>query len=374
MKDNKTNYFIDVHALQAVPANNLNRDDTNSPKTMTFGGARRARVSSQAWKKATRDYFRDTLGMDTGIRTKNVHQLIIDEVKSRGIEGMDDDKLNEFANTAMDLAGLVHKPNKKTGVEETSALYFIGRQQVKNLVDLMLNNEINDDDRLALVKEARKALKDNNPVDVALFGKMVADTVELNVDAAAQVAHAMGVTKVTPEFDYFTAVDDYSMADHAGGAMLGTIEYNSSVLYRYADISLSQLEQNLGDDPEVISNAVMDFITAFIESMPTGKQNTFAAQTLPDAVVVTIRAGRPVSYADAFLNPINGEDVMNKAIDRMVSYATGLNEAYDLDNELSMVVSVQDGALDELGEQLSLPMLVAKVGDKVTELVYDDAE
>ena len=46
--------IIDVYVLQTVPPSNLNRDDTGSPKTAVYGGARRARVSSQAWKRAVR--------------------------------------------------------------------------------------------------------------------------------------------------------------------------------------------------------------------------------------------------------------------------------------------------------------------------------
>ena len=56
--------FIDVHILQSVPPSNINRDDTGSPKTARFGGVTRARVSSQAWKKATRDLFSSYLAED----------------------------------------------------------------------------------------------------------------------------------------------------------------------------------------------------------------------------------------------------------------------------------------------------------------------
>jgi hypothetical protein len=33
------NLFIDIHAIQTIPPSNLNRDDTGSPKTATFGGS-----------------------------------------------------------------------------------------------------------------------------------------------------------------------------------------------------------------------------------------------------------------------------------------------------------------------------------------------
>ena len=49
--------YIDVHALQTVPPSLVNRDDTGAPKTATFGGFPRQRVSSQSWKRAIRRYF-----------------------------------------------------------------------------------------------------------------------------------------------------------------------------------------------------------------------------------------------------------------------------------------------------------------------------
>ena len=55
----RSRLFLDVHAIQTVPPANINRDDTGSPKTAQYGGATRARVSSQSWKRAMRRYFND---------------------------------------------------------------------------------------------------------------------------------------------------------------------------------------------------------------------------------------------------------------------------------------------------------------------------
>ena len=46
--------YVDFHVLQTVPPSCVNRDDTGSPKTAVYGGTTRARVSSQAWKRADR--------------------------------------------------------------------------------------------------------------------------------------------------------------------------------------------------------------------------------------------------------------------------------------------------------------------------------
>src|SRR4051812_48952973 len=53
----RTAVFIEIHAIQNFAPSNLNRDDTGSPKECEFGGQRRARVSSQCWKRAVREYF-----------------------------------------------------------------------------------------------------------------------------------------------------------------------------------------------------------------------------------------------------------------------------------------------------------------------------
>src|SRR3546814_4229099 len=45
-------------------------------------------------------------------------------------------------------------------------------------------------------------------VDVALFGRMLADMPEKNQNAACQVAHAISTHAVEREFDFYTAVDD----------------------------------------------------------------------------------------------------------------------------------------------------------------------
>src|SRR5512133_3476303 len=76
-----TRTIIDVHVLQTVPPSNLNRDDTGSPKTAVFGGVRRARVSSQAWKRATRLAF-DTLldPSELGVRTKRIVELVAERI------------------------------------------------------------------------------------------------------------------------------------------------------------------------------------------------------------------------------------------------------------------------------------------------------
>src|SRR5271157_2248589 len=50
---------ISLHILQSVPVTCLNRDDLGSPKTGVFGGVKRARVSSQCWKRPIREFAKE---------------------------------------------------------------------------------------------------------------------------------------------------------------------------------------------------------------------------------------------------------------------------------------------------------------------------
>lgn len=68
--------YVDFHVLQTVPPSCVNRDDTGSPKTAVYGGAVRARVSSQAWKHAMRAAFAENSRLDVGKRTKKAADLV----------------------------------------------------------------------------------------------------------------------------------------------------------------------------------------------------------------------------------------------------------------------------------------------------------
>lgn len=380
------NYVVDVHAIQSLPPSNLNRDETNSPKTATFGNVRRARVSSQSWKAAMRRWFKDNLDLtNPGIRTKYVPQMILEEILSRNINGMTSQQAVEDMYDIMNVilpkkkdkskTAVVEDVNKETGVTtyHTDALFMVSRKQLQNVVDIRYNSNLNDKER---VKAIKNALNEDQAMDTSLFGRMVADAPDINVDAGAQVAHALGVTKAVPEFDFYTAMDDESdRVDHNGSSMMGTIEFSSSVLYRYADLSLSQILNNLAGNVPATVFAVREFLNAFINSMPSGKQNSFAAHTLPDAIIVTIRPGRPVSYVDAFETPVQGDSPTDKAINALVDYAEAQKKAYGLEEVATYVVAVRDvDRLSELGEVVTLQELLEKVGNTIENDVFHYTE
>ena len=279
--------YVDFHILQTVPPSCINRDDTGSPKTAVYGGVLRARVSSQAWKHAMRAAFAENARLDVGKRTKKAAELVKKQILALAPDA-DADKL---AKKALENAGIKFDEKSKKDDTVTKALFFMSAAQAKALAELAVEGSADK-------KQYRDALKAAPSMDMALFGRMVADEPSLNYDAAAQVAHSISTHAVQNEYDYFTAVDDCQAEDNAGAGHLGTVEYNSSTLYRYATVNVMELAGQLG--AAQAAETVRAFGEAFLFSMPTGKQNTFANRTLPDAVYVTLREDQPVNLCGAF--------------------------------------------------------------------------
>jgi len=363
--------FIDVHVLQTVPPSNLNRDDTGSPKSAVYGGVRRARVSSQAWKRATRTEFRELVDPNTlGVRTKRVVELVAERIGARIPEK--EARLAAAAQVLKDAGIVLEKPKKRKDadknaeedpVEQSKYLLFLSATQIDRLAELAVDAGGGKTDRAA----AKAAANGADSIDVALFGRMVADSADLNVDAAAQVAHAISVHGVNNEFDYFTAVDDRSPDDSAGAGMIGVVEYNSSTLYRYATVNVEMLEKNLGNKEATVL-AVETFLQAFVKSMPTGKQNTFANRTLPDAVVVSLRTDQPVNLVGAFEDPVPGvgADRAAGAAKALVTRFRAIESAFGGET-VDFVVSAGEGsdALAEIATPVPFATAVAGVATEV---------
>ena len=355
------NLFVDVHVLQSIPPSCLNRDDTNSPKTAIYGGARRARVSSQSWKRAMRLMFKDYFDpSELSMRTKYVFSFVADEIQKISPELTREEALLKAENALIDL-GI--KPSTKKGKEkdfeagkesESDVLFFMSTQQARNIASLALS-EVDK-------KAIKKALKEGNGVDIALFGRMVADDVTLNCEASAQVAHAISTHRVENEYDFFTAVDDLASRmhdDHAGSSHLGTVEYNSATLYRYATVAVHKLYEELAKNPAALEKAIREFVRAFICSIPTGKQNTFAAHTVPDAVLVAIRSDRPLNLAGAFEKPVSGEGLAERSAKALETYASDAYEDFCTKPDASYIVGRY---LEKLGNRLPLDDMLIRVG------------
>ena len=306
--------FIEFHLIQNFAPSNLNRDDTGAPKDAIFGGHRRARVSSQCFKRAIRLSSAEAATIpaeNQGVRTKKLKQLL----ETRLVElGRAD--ASTRVEAALAGAGLKLKDDGKT-----EYLLFLGQGEIEAFAQLIDKHW----DQLAvapapdgkktkkeakaslppeIVKEAKALLNGQKAVDVAMFGRMLADMPGVNQDAACQVAHAISTHKVEREFDYFTAVDDRAEKGEPQVEMISQNEFNSATFYRYAVIDAAKLVKNLQDDKQLALTGINAFVQAMARAIPTGKQNTFAAHNPPSFVGVVLRHASPFNLANAFEKPV----------------------------------------------------------------------
>ncbi|WP_085875136.1 type I-E CRISPR-associated protein Cas7/Cse4/CasC [Peptoniphilus vaginalis] len=353
--------YLDVNAIQTLPPSNINRDDTGSPKTAQYGGVRRARVSSQSWKRAIRSYFLEmSESSNVGIRSYKIPEYIA--LKIRKIDGnIPKEDAIKMADDLLNTGGIKTKDNK------TTALFFMGNNQAEKLARAAIDG-VKDK---SLIKEI---LKDDPAVDIALFGRMVADDPSLNEDASCQVAHAISTHSVETEFDFFTAVDDLQEEDNAGAGMLGTIEYNSSTLYRYANIAVHEFYKQLSDKEETI-NAIKLFVEAFSKSLPTGKVNTFANTTIPSFIMVSLRKDRPVNLVSAFENPVKAyknQGFIDESVNKLLlEYKKA--EKFVEEPIATFCLSLNDFEfLDGMKKEENLKELLKDIGDKLGEIIPDE--
>lgn len=307
--------FVEFHLIQNFAPSNLNRDDTGAPKDALFGGHRRARVSSQCFKRAIRLTARDHATIPAefqGVRTKKLVQMIEERLAATSRDGA-----RPRIEAALSAAGLKVKDDGRT-----EYLLFLGNKEVEGFAQLVREywdeldspaasgsekkskKEAKASAPAEVVKKAKALLDGGKAVDVALFGRMLADLPEVNQDAACQVAHAISTHRVEREFDYFTAVDDKGDADETGAGMIGQVEFNSATFYRYAVIDVAKLVGNLQDDTELALAGLEAFTKAMAMAIPSGKQNTFAAHNLPAFVGVALRETSPINLANAFERPV----------------------------------------------------------------------
>jgi CRISPR system Cascade subunit CasC len=112
--------------------------------------------------------------------------------------------------------------------------------------------------------------------------------------------------------------------------MLGTVEFNSACFYRYANIDVEQLKKNLGGDEELAHKTIAAFIRAAVTAVPSGKQNSMAAQNPPSFVFMVARETGLWSMTNAFVKPVrptqDGDLIENsiKALDEYWGQLTAM--------------------------------------------------
>lgn len=391
--------IIELHILQTLAPGNLNRDDAGTPKTATFGGVQRARLSSQSQKRPMRLSFNDSIRA-TRIRSDHMDRLLGKAfIESLGDQVRDDDPsafFSLFARLVLSGSekGVVSLVSNFEATEMIAAArHFYLHEPETVPADLPADlpkskskklQEQHSEDVKKLRSAVSKFCKEYRqeyiaenghiPVslDLAAFGRLMASDKDASVEGAVQVAHALSVGPATPESDYFITTEDPCVdSDDKGAVHLGDTEFVSQTFYRYAAIDVDLLADNLGSaNPEDIRDALATIVSAFIDTLPSGRQNTYAVQTKPNLIVARIReSGRPESWAGAFERPVYPERTdrgvggyLIPAVSALDEFVTAQREAYGDDSE-TLVIKAAPGidAADHIGTPTNMAGLLAAV-------------
>lgn len=351
--------FIQLHLLVSYPPSNLNRDDLGRPKTAVMGGSQRLRVSSQSLKRAWRqsEIFKEALGGHLGIRTKEIgpnieKALVLGKSLSSVLYGTSEESRPAVAEkdakeTATAIASRFGKCEKDLS-KHKQMVHFSGDEI--EAIDSLLGRiaekgEEPSDDDLDLLRRKHAT------VDIAMFGRMLADAPAYNMEGAVQVSHGITVHDVVVEDDYFTAVDDLNTGElNMGSGHIGEFEFAAGLFYTYICVNRDLLIENLSGDNELADRAIQSLIEAAAKIGPTGKQNSFASRAYASYILAEKGNQQPRSLGVAFLKPVKGQDMLVSAIEALEETRERMDQAYGkcADDVMVMNAVNGDGKLNDI--------------------------
>ena len=283
--------LIELHILQSFPVSCLNRDDVGAPKSAIFGGANRARISSQCLKRAIRELAQE---MTPTLFAAKRSRLFTAEIAKR-LCAKDIEETNTQA-LAKCVAHYLGKLDPKDDAK-VKTLMFLSPQEYDRLAKVLVElpvaerqdlckaiTGINPEELDALANSEDNELEESNTesnagakskdkpltakqftkkvngvlkkrikkefgeggilkdaADIAIFGRMVASDHSLTLEGAGMFSHALSTHKAQNDIDFFAAVDDLQKAEESGAGMTGTLEFTSATYYRYAALNLDLL-------------------------------------------------------------------------------------------------------------------------------------
>jgi CRISPR system Cascade subunit CasC len=346
--------FLQLHILTSYPPANLNRDDLGRPKTAIMGGAMRLRVSSQSLKRAWRssDVFDSALAGHKGVRTKELGVNIANRLTAQGVVEKD---ARSWARLVAKEFGKL-KQAKDDGKDNALHIEQLAHFSPDELAGIdALVDRIAAEQREPEGDELKLLGKAHGAADIALFGRMLASAPNYNVEAAAQVAHALGVHASAVEDDFFTAVDDLNSGEEdVGAGHMGETEFGAGVFYLYVCVDRRQLEENLGRDGELLRKTLGALLECSATVAPTGKQNSFASRAYASYILAEVGQRQPRSLSVAFLKPVTarGEGMLNNAIEALDDTVAKMDKVYGqcAAHRAVMNATVGSGSLAELVE------------------------
>jgi len=297
--------FVQFHLLTSYGPSNPNRDDQGRPKQAVVGGVPRMRMSSQSVKRALREssFFALDLAGHMGTRTKRIAEEIEKKLFTQGIDAA------KARLAASEVAKIFSKldAEKEGKAALTTTLAFVSPEEWRLAEELAA--KIVAGEALPKDKDLKKLVlrRADGAVDIAMFGRMLADDADFNRDAAVQVAHAITTHRAQAEEDWYSAVDDLNKAEDTGAGHLGETAFGSGIYYQYVCVNADLLIENLGGDRELAARGAEALAKALPQTTPAGKQNSFAHR--PTAFYMRAEAGprAPRDLSGAFFTPVDSK-------------------------------------------------------------------
>ena len=345
--------FVQLHFLTVYPPSNPNRDDMGRPKTAVYGGVQRLRLSSQSLKRAARlsPAMSEALKGRMGERTQRLGDEVVAHLRERGA---DDGKARDIARQVAEVFGKIDAAAAKKDPDHVriKQLAFVSPDERKAAMEMAERALAGT----SLDKEARNRGKTilrtaDGAVDIAMFGRMLADAPDFNREAAVQVSHAITTHRAETEDDYYTAVDDLKEPkEDMGAGFVGEAGFGSGVYYLYVCIDTAQLMENLADDRALARKALEAATEAFATASPSGKRNSYGHHTRASYIRAEAGEQQPRSLAAAFLKPVGGENLLGDSIEQLKETAAAIDTAYgaSVDSTAEMDLVGRSGTLAEI--------------------------
>jgi CRISPR system Cascade subunit CasC len=354
--------FLQFHLLTPYPPSNPNRDDQGRPKQAMVGGTPRLRLSSQSLKRAIREtaYFMRDLAGNRGTRTKRIAEKIAARLAGKGLP---EDQAQNAAEQVAEIFSKLEQAQENK-VPLTTTLAFVSPEEWQLAEELA--EKIVAGEELPKEKELKKLVlrKADGAVDIAMFGRMLADDPEYNREAAVQVAHAFTTHRALAEDDWYSAVDDLKTREEdAGAGHLGETGYGSGVYYLYACVNVDLLVQNLAGDAALAAKGLDALARALATATPRGKQNSFAHHPLARYIRAERGEVQPRDLSGAFFTPVplTSNDLLRSSVERLEELAKKFDDAYGPMTDAQEVMFVDEG-------KGSLDAIAAFAADAVNRL------
>ena len=348
--------LLELHILQSFPVSCLNRDDVGAPKTAIFGGANRARVSSQCLKRAIREHAHDSSpSFFAGQRSRLIIEPLAKGLRTHGVSEPRD---TEIAKQVGNFLAKTDEAAAKKDVLKVKTLMFLSPSEIDAIAKALAELVKKDPKAKELEKAVARACKSaalKDAADIAVFGRMVASDHSLTVEGAGLFSHALSTHKAENDIDFFSAVDDLQKADEAGAGMTGTLEFTSATYYRYVGLNLDLLgdADHLGALSADERRTVVDaFLRAAILAVPGARKNSMNAHTVPCYVLGLVKNnGQPLQLINAFEKPVSSRNgLISDSISALKRHHEDLKNTWGI--EPAAEISIPDRPLDEFCKEI----------------------